>query len=134
MERLAAVAPVRALVGATAEITGTAVRIFNETGVEPPPSGGGFTTWIDTGPGVRRSEELRSTCSAVELRKMVSRLALFTKTVDCETKFWPVKLSSRPGAPAIAVLGFMLVTTGFPLATGVIGDIVAAGGAWFWAG
>src|SRR5271163_3198522 len=134
MERVAAVAPARTLVGATAEITGTAVITLNETGVEPPPPGGGFTTWIDTGPGVRRSEESRSTCSAVELRKMVLRLALFTKTVDCDTKFWPVKLSSRPEAPAIAVLGFMVVTTGFPLATGVIVNIVAAGGAWLCCG
>ena len=134
MERLAETAPARALVGETAVIAGTAVRTFKETGVEPPPPGGGFTTLIDTDPGVRRSEESRSTCSAVELTKVVVRLALFTKTVDCATKFRPVKFSSKPEAPAKAVLGFMLVTTGTGLATGVIVNIVPAGGTWFGVG
>ena len=134
MERVAETAPARALVGVRAVIVGTAVTTFNETGVEPPPPGKGFTTLIDTGPGVRRSDESRSTLSDVELRKLVVRLLLFTNTVDCVTKLRPVKFTSKPAVPAVAVLGFMLVTTGTPLATGVIVNIVPAGGAWFCAG
>src|SRR5580658_3460163 len=134
MDRFAAVAPARALVGATAETVGFAVTTFNEMGVEPPPSGGGFTTRIDTGPGVRRSEESRSTCSEVELMNVVVRLELLTKTVDCATKPWPVRFSSRPAAPAMAVLGFIEVIAGTPLAIGVIVTIVPGGGAWFCGG
>src|SRR5580658_6843592 len=134
MERVAETAPAKALVGVMAVIAGTAVRTFKETGVEPPPPGKGFTTLIDTGPGVRRSEESRSTFNDVELRKVVVRLLLFTNTVDCATKLRPVKFTNKPGAPAKAVLGFMPVTAGTPLATGVIVNIVPAGAAWFCAG
>ena len=134
IDRIAVAAPARALVGATAETVGLAVITFNETGVEPPPPGRGFTTRIDTAPGVSRSEESRSTCSDVELMNVVVRLALLTKTVDCDTKPWPVKFSSRPEAPAIAVLGFIEVIAGTPLAIGVIVRIVPGGGAWFCGG
>ena len=65
---------------------------------------------------------------------MLLRLALFTNTVDCDTKFFPVKFNTKPAAPAKAVLGFIEVITGTGLATGVIVNIVPAGGAWFCAG
>jgi hypothetical protein len=82
----------------------------------------GLTTPMDSVPADAMSLAGIAAVSCVALTNVVVRFEPFTWTVAPFTKFEPLAVSVKPGPPAVAVLGEMLLSDGAELVTVKVND------------
>jgi len=92
-------------------ITGVAA-IVNVCALDVPPPGVGFTTVIETVPGVAIRAAVTVAVSCVEETNAVVRDVPPQRTVEVETKFVPVTVKVNCEPPAVAQVGLIAVVVG----------------------
>jgi hypothetical protein len=91
----------------------------------PPP---GLTTVTVTVPGVAMSLAGIEAVSCDALTKVVVRFEPFHRMVEPETKLDPLTVRGKPGPPAPAIVGLILVSTGASTTTVKANVLVAVPG------
>jgi len=113
--RVMALLPIPALVGLILLRTGVGLSIVKVWAADVPPPGVGVETVTEAVPALLRSLAGTTAVSCVLLTYVVDRAAPFQFTVELLRKFVPVTVSGKASLPARALVGLILLRTGFGL-------------------
>ena len=110
--RVKAASPKFLLAGERVVVVGTGLLTVRVCAFDVPPPGAGFVTVIGNVPAEAISAALIEAVTWVELTNVVVRAEPLKFTTEFETKFVPFAVSVNAAAPAVTLVGEMLVVVG----------------------
>src|SRR5688572_22079223 len=112
--------PATAAVGLRLLSVGTGLPMLKVCAFDVPPPGAGLSTVTWAVPTAAMSVAGMAAVSWVADTRVVGRAAPFQRTTEPDMKFVPVRVSVKPGPPAVAAAGLIPLTVGTGFGTAAL--------------